>query len=204
MYFLLRLQPRGQMNPKAGKVAAATAATNDLHRGAVLRTCKRWISAHFAQPDLLNQILFGVLDKGLTYLDNVEQQEMKSSICNKGSPSRDSLFLSAIWNINVVTSSHSKKIWECIPVEFLSLYMWHFYVSNASSDLLVGWLTDYNLFLLQIAKLKQQLQRSKPAVSGAADKDCQQGYPQGACSLGTTQVPSHQCKQPDSIQSLYH
>lgn len=71
----------------------------------------------------------------------------------------------------------------------LALYIWDFYVSNASSDLVVGWFTDYNLCLLQIAKIKQQLQRSKPTVSGGADKDCQQGYPQGACSLGTTQVP---------------
>ncbi|CAK6971006.1 protein FAM117A-like isoform X1 [Scomber scombrus] len=41
----------------------------------------------------------------------------------------------------------------------------------------------------QIAKLKQQLQqRSKPAVSGGHDKDRQCGYPQGNCSLGTTQT----------------
>lgn len=53
-----------------------------------------------------------------------------------------------------------------------------------------GLLTDNNLGLLQIAKLKQQLQqqRSKPAVSGGHDKDRQRGYPQGSCSLGTTQV----------------
>ncbi|KAM9837995.1 protein FAM117A-like [Aulostomus maculatus] len=49
--------------------------------------------------------------------------------------------------------------------------------------------------LQEIAKLKQQLQlqqqqqqRSKPAVSGGHDKDCQHGYPQGSCSLGTTQT----------------
>ncbi|XP_074475317.1 protein FAM117A-like isoform X2 [Sebastes fasciatus] len=41
----------------------------------------------------------------------------------------------------------------------------------------------------QIAKLKQQLQqRNKPAVSGGHDKDRQRGYPQGSCSLGTTQT----------------
>lgn len=44
--------------------------------------------------------------------------------------------------------------------------------------------------LFQIAKLKQQLQQcSKPAVSGAHDKDRQRGYPQGGCSLGAAQVP---------------
>nr|XP_020479046.1 protein FAM117A-like [Monopterus albus] len=43
--------------------------------------------------------------------------------------------------------------------------------------------------LREIAKLKQQLQqRSKPAVSGGHDKDRQCGYPQGSCSLGTTQT----------------
>ncbi|XP_053197953.1 protein FAM117A-like isoform X2 [Scomber japonicus] len=43
--------------------------------------------------------------------------------------------------------------------------------------------------LREIAKLKQQLQqRSKPAVSGGHDKDRQCGYPQGNCSLGTTQT----------------
>ncbi|XP_034563791.1 protein FAM117A-like [Notolabrus celidotus] len=44
--------------------------------------------------------------------------------------------------------------------------------------------------LQEIAKLKQQLQqqRSKPAVSGGHDKDRQRGYPQGSCSLGTTQT----------------
>lgn len=52
-----------------------------------------------------------------------------------------------------------------------------------------GLLTDNNLCSLQIAKLKQQLQqRSKLAVSGGHDKDRQCGYPQGSCSLGTTQV----------------
>lgn len=52
-----------------------------------------------------------------------------------------------------------------------------------------SWLTDNNLSSLQIAKLKQQLQqRSKPAVSGGHDKDGKRGYPQGSCSLGTTQV----------------
>ncbi|TKS89832.1 Protein FAM117A [Collichthys lucidus] len=41
----------------------------------------------------------------------------------------------------------------------------------------------------QIAKLKQQLQqRNKPAVSGGHDKDRQRSYPQGSCSLGTTQT----------------
>lgn len=50
-------------------------------------------------------------------------------------------------------------------------------------------LTDNNLCSLQIAKLKQQLQqRSKPTVSGGHDKDRQRCYPQGSCSLGTTQV----------------
>nr|XP_046233709.1 protein FAM117A [Scatophagus argus] len=43
--------------------------------------------------------------------------------------------------------------------------------------------------LREIAKLKQQLhQRNKPAVSGGLDKDRQRGYPQGSCSLGTTQT----------------
>lgn len=43
--------------------------------------------------------------------------------------------------------------------------------------------------LREIAKLKQQLQqRAKPAVSGGHDKDRQRGYPQGCCSLGTTQT----------------
>ncbi|KAM3591909.1 uncharacterized protein V6R79_009361 [Siganus canaliculatus] len=43
--------------------------------------------------------------------------------------------------------------------------------------------------LREIAKLKQQLQqRSKPAVSGGHDKDRQRGFPQGSCSLGTTQT----------------
>ncbi|XP_040885426.1 protein FAM117A isoform X2 [Toxotes jaculatrix] len=43
--------------------------------------------------------------------------------------------------------------------------------------------------LREIAKLKQQLQqRSKPAVSGGHDKDCQRGYPQRSCSLGTAQT----------------
>ncbi|XP_041818599.1 protein FAM117A-like isoform X2 [Chelmon rostratus] len=44
--------------------------------------------------------------------------------------------------------------------------------------------------LREIAKLKQQLQqqRSKPAISGGHDKDRQRGYPQGSCSLGTTQT----------------
>lgn len=180
--FLLRLQPCGQMNPKAGEVAAAT---NDLHRGAVLRICERWISARFAQRALLNLILFGVLGKGLTYVDNVEQQEMKSSICNESSPlSRGSLFLSALWNINLIIAT--EKFRKCLPVDFLC----HISVFwEASSDLYVGWFPDFNLCSLQIAKLKQQLQRSKAAVPGGGDKDCQQGYPQGGCSLGTTQVP---------------
>ncbi|XP_053722333.1 protein FAM117A-like [Synchiropus splendidus] len=44
--------------------------------------------------------------------------------------------------------------------------------------------------LQEIAKLKQQLQqRSKPAVSGAHDKDCERGFPPGSRSLGTTQTP---------------
>nr|CBN81404.1 Protein FAM117B [Dicentrarchus labrax] len=43
--------------------------------------------------------------------------------------------------------------------------------------------------LREIAKLKQQLQqRSKPSVSGGHDKDRQRDYPQGSCSLGTTQT----------------
>ncbi|KAE8284225.1 C/EBP-induced protein [Larimichthys crocea] len=43
--------------------------------------------------------------------------------------------------------------------------------------------------LREIAKLKQQLQqRNKPAVSGGHDKDRQRSYPQGSCSLGTTQT----------------
>ncbi|XP_008281806.1 glucocorticoid-induced transcript 1 protein-like isoform X1 [Stegastes partitus] len=43
--------------------------------------------------------------------------------------------------------------------------------------------------LREIAKLKQQLQQcSKPAASGGHDKDRQRGYPQGSCSLGTTQT----------------
>ncbi|XP_037611775.1 protein FAM117A-like [Sebastes umbrosus] len=43
--------------------------------------------------------------------------------------------------------------------------------------------------LREIAKLKQQLQqRNKPAVSRGHDKDRQRGYPQGSCSLGTTQT----------------
>ncbi|XP_070783667.1 protein FAM117A-like [Enoplosus armatus] len=43
--------------------------------------------------------------------------------------------------------------------------------------------------LREIAKLKQQLQqRSKPAVSGGHDKDCQRDYPQESCSLGATQT----------------
>ncbi|XP_041672419.1 protein FAM117A-like [Cheilinus undulatus] len=44
--------------------------------------------------------------------------------------------------------------------------------------------------LREIAKLKQQLQqqRSKPVVSGGHEKDRQRGYPQGSCSLGTTQT----------------
>ncbi|XP_068438579.1 protein FAM117A-like [Clinocottus analis] len=43
--------------------------------------------------------------------------------------------------------------------------------------------------LQEIAKLKQQLQqRSKPSVSGGHDKDRQRGYPQGSCSLGTSQT----------------
>nr|XP_020495082.1 protein FAM117A-like [Labrus bergylta] len=44
--------------------------------------------------------------------------------------------------------------------------------------------------LREISKLKQQLQQrsSKPAVSGGHDKDRQRGYPQGSCSLGTTQT----------------
>lgn len=65
----------------------------------------------------------------------------------------------------------------------------HISVWEASSDLYLAWLTDSNFCSLQIAKLKQQLQRSKAAVPGGGDKDCQQGYPQGGCSLGTTQVP---------------
>ncbi|XP_032358393.1 protein FAM117A [Etheostoma spectabile] len=41
----------------------------------------------------------------------------------------------------------------------------------------------------EITKLKQQLQqRSKPAVSGGHDKDCQRGYPQGSSTLGTTRT----------------
>ncbi|XP_039990333.1 protein FAM117A-like [Xiphias gladius] len=43
--------------------------------------------------------------------------------------------------------------------------------------------------LREIAKLKQQLQqRNKSAVSWGHDKDCQRGYPQRSCSLGTTQT----------------
>ncbi|XP_070708559.1 protein FAM117A-like [Pempheris klunzingeri] len=43
--------------------------------------------------------------------------------------------------------------------------------------------------LREIAKLKQQLQqRSKHAVSGGHDGDRQGGFPQGSCSLGTTQT----------------
>ncbi|XP_074520204.1 protein FAM117A-like [Halichoeres trimaculatus] len=47
--------------------------------------------------------------------------------------------------------------------------------------------------LREIAKLKQQLQqRSKPAFSGGHDEDSPRGYPQGGCSLGTTQTqPIH-------------
>uniref|UniRef100_H3DNL5 Family with sequence similarity 117 member Ab n=1 Tax=Tetraodon nigroviridis TaxID=99883 RepID=H3DNL5_TETNG len=59
--------------------------------------------------------------------------------------------------------------------------------SSGSHKRSASWGSAENL--REIAKLKQQLQRSKAAVSGGADKDCQQGYPQGACSLGTTQVP---------------
>lgn len=45
--------------------------------------------------------------------------------------------------------------------------------------------------LREIAKLKQQLQqRSKPAVSRVHDKASSHGYPQGSCSLGTTQTPA--------------
>lgn len=43
--------------------------------------------------------------------------------------------------------------------------------------------------LFQITKLKQLQQCSKPAVSGAHDKDRQRGYPQGGRSLGAAQVP---------------
>lgn len=43
--------------------------------------------------------------------------------------------------------------------------------------------------LREITKLKQQLQQcSKPAVSGAHDKDRQRGYPQGGRSLGAAQT----------------
>ncbi|CAG12647.1 unnamed protein product, partial [Tetraodon nigroviridis] len=58
--------------------------------------------------------------------------------------------------------------------------------SSGSHKRSASWGSAENL--REIAKLKQQLQRSKAAVSGGADKDCQQGYPQGACSLGTTQT----------------
>lgn len=46
-FVLPRPQTRGQIKSKAGEVAAAAAAaaaTNDLHHGAALRTCERWIS----------------------------------------------------------------------------------------------------------------------------------------------------------------
>ncbi|KAM8729928.1 protein FAM117A [Acanthopagrus schlegelii] len=54
-----------------------------------------------------------------------------------------------------------------------------------------SWGSDENL--REIAKLKQQLQqqqqqRSKPALSGGHEKERQHGYPQGSCSLGTTQT----------------
>ncbi|XP_054454866.1 protein FAM117A-like [Anoplopoma fimbria] len=50
-----------------------------------------------------------------------------------------------------------------------------------------SWGSDAHL--REIAKLKQQLQqRSKPEASGGHDKDRQRGYPQGCCSLGTTQT----------------
>ncbi|KAM9336783.1 protein FAM117A-like [Symphorus nematophorus] len=59
--------------------------------------------------------------------------------------------------------------------------------SSSSHKRSASWGSAENL--REIAKLKQQLQqRSKPAVSGGHDKDRQRGYPQGSCSLGTTQT----------------
>ncbi|TNN03875.1 protein FAM117A-like isoform X1 [Takifugu flavidus] len=58
--------------------------------------------------------------------------------------------------------------------------------SSSSHKRSASWGSAENL--REIAKLKQQLQRSKAAVPGGGDKDCQQGYPQGGCSLGTTQT----------------
>lgn len=76
--------------------------------------------------------------------------------------------------------------------EYLVVNMWYLHVWRTSTVCACR-LTDSNLFSLQIAKLKQQLQqRSKPAVSGGHDKDRQRGYAHGSCSLGASQVPLHQ------------
>ncbi|KAG8009182.1 hypothetical protein GBF38_011889 [Nibea albiflora] len=59
--------------------------------------------------------------------------------------------------------------------------------SSSSHKRSASWGSAENL--REIAKLKQQLQqRNKPAVSGGHDKDRQRTYPQGSCSLGTTQT----------------